>query len=79
MVDKISPVDMKSQPPYLVTKKIIVQRFFAYNPEYGDGRVCRCGHPYYRHFDTYENMADIGCKYCNCGKFKENKESSDGN
>jgi len=42
-----------------------------YNPNYGDDRICKCGHPYYRHFDTYENMAPVGCKYCSCGKFKE--------
>lgn len=35
-----------------------------YNPEYGDDRACVCGHPYYRHFDGYENNANVGCKYC---------------
>lgn len=29
-----------------------------------------CGHPYHRHFDSYENMAPVGCKYCNCSTFK---------
>lgn len=46
-----------------------------YNPEYGDDRVCVCGHTYYRHFDSYDNMAPVGCKYCDCTKFRENKES----
>jgi hypothetical protein len=68
--------DRKNQRPYLVTKKIVVQRFFSYNPEYGDDRTCRCGHPYYRHFDTYEDMATIGCKYCQCGHFKESKDTT---
>jgi len=36
----------------------------VYDKEFGDGRDCECGHPYYRHFDTYEDMAPVGCKYC---------------
>ena len=27
-----------------------------YDASYGDARLCKCGHPYYRHFDTYDNM-----------------------
>lgn len=30
-----------------------------------------CGHPYRRHFDTYEFMLPVGCKYCPCFTFKE--------
>lgn len=33
---------------------------------------CKCGHTYYRHFDSYENMEPVGCKYCPCYRFKEN-------
>lgn len=40
-----------------------------YDPNFGDDRICRCGHTYYRHFDTYEGMASIGCKYCLCEGF----------
>lgn len=32
----------------------------------GDTPVCNCGHPYYRHFDTYDAMLHCGCKYCDC-------------
>lgn len=35
-----------------------------YDPFYGDDKPCICGHPYYRHFDTYDDMAPVGCKYC---------------
>ena len=35
-----------------------------YDREYGDNRLCKCGHPYYRHFDTYDGMKNVGCKYC---------------
>lgn len=45
----------------------------VYNPEYGDNRICCCGHKYYRHFDTYEDMAAVGCKYCPCDTFEEIK------
>lgn len=44
-----------------------------YNPTFGDERICTCGHVYYRHFDSYENMTPIGCKYCQCSNFKESK------
>ena len=43
----------------------------VYNPQYGDDRVCKCGHTYYRHFDPYEDMEAVGCKYCMCGTFTE--------
>jgi len=42
----------------------------VYDSEYGDDKACVCGHPYYRHFDTYENMRHVGCKYCGCFDFK---------
>lgn len=45
-----------------------------YDSNYGDDKVCTCGHPYYRHFDTYEEMRPVGCKYCGCGTFENNSE-----
>lgn len=44
-----------------------------YNPNYGDNRLCECGHSYVRHFDPYEDMEPCGCKYCSCYRFKESK------
>ena len=55
--------------PYIITVKQELNVTYKYNPNYGDDRECICGHPYYRHFDTYEEMAPIGCKYCICGTF----------
>lgn len=57
------------QQPYIYKEIIKVVR--EYNPEYGDDRICRCGHAYYRHFDSYDDMADVGCKYCPCTEFVE--------
>jgi len=42
-----------------------------YDKNFGDNRKCECGHPYYRHFDPYENYEAVGCKYCGCQEFKE--------
>jgi len=64
----LKEVSQKDQP-YLIDLEEIGNR--CYNPEYGDSRICECGHTYYRHFDTYENMSPCGCKYCGCHTFKE--------
>ena len=45
-----------------------------YDPQFGDDLVCKCSHTYYRHFDTYEKMAPVGCKYCDCGRFKPRRK-----
>jgi hypothetical protein len=42
-----------------------------YDPNFGDDKVCKCGHTYYRHFDSYEDMRSVGCKYCWCHIFAE--------
>lgn len=42
----------------------VVSAVLLYDPTFGDDILCECGHAYYRHFDTYDNMAPVGCKYC---------------
>jgi hypothetical protein len=42
----------------------MVEAVTLYDPTYGDDIECECGHTYYRHFDAYDNMAPVGCKYC---------------
>ena len=42
----------------------VVEAAILYDPTYGDDVECECGHPYIRHFDTYEEMSPVGCKYC---------------
>jgi hypothetical protein len=59
------------EKPYIITKKVVVEENWQYNPKFGDHKVCICGHSYYRHFDTYEEMSAVGCKYCQCYRFKE--------
>ena len=51
--------------PYLIRYKTVM----IYNRDYGDNRICNCGHEYIRHFDPYENYDPVGCKYCECRKF----------
>lgn len=62
---------MKEEKPYIIEEKLIKETIHKYNPAYGDNRICKCGHPYYRHFDTYEDMEACGCKYCACDSFVE--------
>jgi hypothetical protein len=69
-------MNMNNDNPYLEEVVTIIVR--KYNPDYGDNRVCICGHPYYRHFDTYDGMLPVGCKYCECGEFREPKPLKDG-
>ena len=60
---------MNTEKPYIITE--VVTQVYSYNPAYGDGRICVCGHSYYRHFDSYEDMEACGCKYCGCFEFVE--------
>ena len=64
--------------PYIETEVVVKAIFKEYNPDYGDNKLCKCGHPYYRHFDSYENMALVGCKYCQCDEFIPAEESDNG-
>jgi len=56
------------EQPYIETRRVVIDR--KYNPNYGDDKICECGHTYYRHFDSYEDMYACGCKYCSCYTFK---------
>ena len=60
--------DSTVESPYI---KVLLPEYLGYNPRYGDDRICICGHSYYRHFDTYDNMRNVGCKYCQCSEFVE--------
>ena len=67
--------------PYIINDKF--ERVFTYNPDYGDNRICVCGHEYHRHFDSYPNMMGevmepVGCKYCPCYRFTEDKDPKKG-
>lgn len=61
----------ENDSPYLEYEYKVILR--KYNPKYGDGRKCECGHSYSVHFDSYEGMEACGCKYCGCNNFVEKK------
>ena len=64
-----------SNKPYIET--ITIETTRKYNPNYDDDIECKCGHPYYRHFDSYEDMDPCGCKYCQCYVFESLSEVRD--
>lgn len=56
---------LMSQVPYI--KKVRIDKIW--NPDYDPNAICVCGHPYERHFDSYDYMSNVGCKYCQCIEF----------
>ncbi len=68
-VDRLRGAIDNQDLPYLEETETTIVR--KYNPDYGMDRVCNCGHPYYRHFDSYESNDPVGCKYCDCYTFEE--------
>lgn len=72
--DKV--IEKTEEQPYFQTERVVIKSSYKYNPNYGDNRECECGHSYYRHFDSYENMSAVGCKYCQCFLFKEKLNST---
>lgn len=59
------------EKPYLTKIKVIKQTTRKWNSKYDQDAICECGHFYYRHFDSYDNMFPCGCKYCGCYIFKK--------
>lgn len=57
-------------------KLAVTDPALVYSEDFGDDRVCACGHPYYRHFDTYDEMRNVGCKYCHDGECEGFKEKA---
>lgn len=47
-----------------ISKRLLFPNAYKYNENFGDDKLCKCGHPYDRHFDSYDNMSPVGCKYC---------------
>jgi hypothetical protein len=68
-------VGMETDDGWLVTGVVGAGARAKYDAQFGDERECArvgCHHPYYRHFDTYEQMRPVGCKYCLCDEFLSN-------
>jgi hypothetical protein len=69
---------------YLLVKSLVRELLYIkesvstidkiYNPYFGSDNLCACGHPYYRHFDSYDDNYPVGCKYCECMTWKKPKE-----
>jgi hypothetical protein len=62
--------------PYLVVHRVVEQTEECWNAGYDQQAPCKCGHPYHRHFDTWEDMYPIGCKYCDCPRFEPAEKES---
>lgn len=60
--------------PYLVYEVKRSLKAHGWNRDYNQEAVCKCGHAYYRHFDTWEEMYPCGCKYCDDCDIFELKE-----
>ena len=65
-------LERNDNDPYIREYKVELTR--KYNKNFGDDKECECGHSYYRHFDTYEDMEACGCKYCGCYTFTPSKK-----
>lgn len=70
LINEFNNIEDDLTLPYVEKLESLNTRF-SYNEKFGDDRECKCGHSYYRHFDSYEEMIPIGCKYCGCYDFKE--------
>ena len=73
---EISVDYLKMEKPYIIETETKIIETYKYNPNYGDGRICVCGHEYYKHFHPYEDMQTvkmraINCRHCGCDKFVE--------
>lgn len=55
----------RTESPYILRTRSME----IHNPEFPEGAICNCGHKYYRHFDTHDDMLPVGCKYCLCVKW----------
>ena len=78
--DRVSATYRKAgkDDPYREIVLEVIGVLKEYNPDYGDDRLCECGHAYYRHFDSWEGMAPVGCKYCKCDEFVPAEETNNG-
>lgn len=84
LIEQEEIVNYSGTPPAISEEDQLAEQ---YDANFGDNKLCLCGHPYYRHFDTYDNMSAIGCKYCThftdkhgpheCPYFKEKKDGTD--
>jgi hypothetical protein len=58
-----------NEPPYIEETFIFTTK--KYNANYGDDRICECGHSYIKHFDMFDILIPHRCKTCECAEFVE--------
>ena len=63
-------ISLKSETSEPYIEGLNIGREIEWNSKYPQNTECECGHTYYRHFDSYEEMDACGCKYCGCYGFK---------
>lgn len=75
-MDELRVYDWKKEVepnlPYLIVSTLESK----WNPDFPQEALCECGHPYYRHFDTYDDMDPCGCKYawyCGCDLWRDDR------
>jgi len=56
--------------PYITKEVTTVTIERSWNPLYDPDAICICGDTYVRHFDPYNKMEAVGCKYCRCDEFR---------
>ena len=64
--------------PYLTHIEVSTARKHnrKYDPGSSEDLLCKCGHTYYRHFDSYDYNAPVGCKYCQCDTFEKKEDGA---
>lgn len=63
-----------SDNPYL--EELFMYTTKKYNPNYGDDRMCVCGHRYIKHFEIYDRPVPRPCRNCECPEFVEQKNEN---
>ena len=43
---------------------VVEWRGIPWDKDRDQDELCVCGHPYHRHFDSWDDNYPIGCKYC---------------
>jgi len=59
-----------------VARGLTIQINRLWNENHDQNDECVCGHVYHRHFDSWEDMRPVGCKYCECDTFASKQKEA---